>query len=489
LNFEFNYVSTPRKIAYNVVFSAAAKVVGTVLALVGIGFITRYLGKEGFGDYSTVLAFFFFFGAVADLGLYTVSTREISRAGSNEEKILGNVFSIRLASSIAVVALSFLIVLFLPYSPAVKTGIILAALAYVFSSGYSVLIGLFQKRLAMDKVATGELIGKIFQVSAVILAVKYNMGFMAVIGTLLLNMIVSFLIVFLWSRRYLKFRPEIDFSFWKKFLKESYPVGISAIIVFAYFKLDTILLSILRTNADVGIYNAAYKVLENISFFPAMFVGLVMPIMSRHIFGERKKFALVADKTFKVFLIMTVPIFVGTVFLAGGIIRLIGGQGFSESVVVLQLLAAAIVFIFFGNFFTNIIIAGSLQRKLMGILLACAVFNVSLNLFLIPRFSFIGAAITSSLTEGLVVLFSGYVVWRNLKYFPSFSKIVPIFVSGAGMALMFFFFKSLNFFLLAAFGTLVYAALLWVFKVVNVEEVRSIISKKTGEPGEFEPIA
>ena len=72
-------MSTPRKIAYNVVFSAAAKMAGTVLALVGIGFITRYLGKDGFGDYSTVLAFFFFFGALADLGLYSISTREISR--------------------------------------------------------------------------------------------------------------------------------------------------------------------------------------------------------------------------------------------------------------------------------------------------------------------------------------------------------------------------------------------------------------------------
>ena len=88
-------MSTPRKIAYNVVFSATAKMVGTVLALVGIGFITRYLGAGGFGDYSTVLAFFFFFGALADLGLYSISTREISRPGSNEKEILGNVFAIR----------------------------------------------------------------------------------------------------------------------------------------------------------------------------------------------------------------------------------------------------------------------------------------------------------------------------------------------------------------------------------------------------------
>lgn len=470
-------------------FSAAAKMAGTVLALVGIGFITRYLGKEGFGDYSTVLAFFFFFGALADLGLYAISTREISRPESDEKEILGNVFSIRLASSLLIVIFSLLLVSFLPYSSAVKMGIIITALSYVFSSGYSVLIGLFQKRLAMDKVAIGEFVGKIFQVVAIVAAVRYNLGFQTIILALLLNMVVSFAIVFTWSRRYIKFRPAFNLTVWKKFLKESYPVGISAIIVFAYFKLDTILLSVLKTSADVGIYNAAYKVLENISFFPAMFVGLVMPIMSRYIFDERKKFELVADNTFKVFLILTVPLFVGTIFLAPGIIRLIGGAGFSESAPVLKLLAAAMVFIFFGNFFTNVIIAGSLQKKLMGILLACAIFNVSLNLILIPRFSYIGAAVTSSLTEGLVVLLSCFVAWKYLKYFPSLVKFFPILVSGAGMAAIFFFFGGMNFFLLAVMGVITYALLLWLFRVVSVGEVRSLVSKNAGEPVEFDPIA
>lgn len=489
MHFELTFVSTPRKIAYNVVFSASAKMAGTVLALVGIGFITRYLGKDGFGDYSTVLAFFFFFGALADLGLYTISTREISRPGSNEQEILGNVFSIRVISSLLIVFISFLLIFFLPYSSPVKTGIVVAALSYVFSSGYSVLIGLFQKRLAMDKVAIGEFVGKVFQVGAIVAAVKYNLGFQMIIFTLLLNMIVSFAIVFLWSRRYIKFWPAFNLAVWKKFLRESYPVGISAIIVFAYFKLDTILLSVIKTSADVGIYNAAYKVLENISFFPAMFVGLVMPIMSRHIFHERKKFELVADNTFKVFLILAVPLFVGTIFLASGIIRLIGGAGFSESVPVLQLLAAAMAFIFFGNFFTNVIIAGNLQKKLMGILLACAIFNVSLNLILIPRLAYIGAAITSSLTEGLVVLFSFLVAWKNLNYLPSFSKFFPILISGAGMAAILYFFRSVNFFALAIAGLLVYGLLLWIFRAVSLDEVKSLVSKKAGEPVEFEPIA
>ena len=59
-----------RKIAYNVAVSTVCKVASTVLALVSIGLITRYLGQQGFGNYATVLAFFSFFAALSDLGSY-----------------------------------------------------------------------------------------------------------------------------------------------------------------------------------------------------------------------------------------------------------------------------------------------------------------------------------------------------------------------------------------------------------------------------------
>jgi len=480
--------SLPRRIAYNVVISSAAKIAGTILALVGIGFITRYLGKEGFGDYSTVLAFFTFFSALADLGLYAISTREISRPGSDELEILGNVFTMRLILSAAVVLLAPILVLAFPYSAAVKFGIMIAAAAYVFSSGYSVLIGLFQKRLAMDKVAIGELVGRIFQVVIIILVVRKNIGFLAIIGTLFVNMLVSFLVIFTWSRKYLSISLRFNWKTWKKFLAQSYPVGISAIITFAYFKLDTILLSIMKTNAEVGIYNAAYKVLENISFFPAMLVGLVMPIMSLYIFHDRNKFLQVADKTFKVFLILTVPLVIGVLFLAKNIINLIGGAGFSEAVIVLKILSFAIAFIFFGNFFTNVIIAGNLQKKMMKVLFFCAVFNVSLNLVLIPRFSYLGAAATSSLTEFLVVALTGWLCWRKLKYIPSFRKSPAILASGAAMAMFLYLFSAFNFFILAISSGLVYFTLLWVFRVITTGELLSLISKKGEEVREYEPV-
>ncbi len=474
-----------RKIAYNVVASSVSKILSTVLALVSIGLITRYLGASGFGEYATVLAFQSLFSAIADFGLYSTATREISRPKADEAKIIGNIFSLRVAISAGVLLLSPLIFWFLPYSLVVKEAILIIAVSFLFSSSYQVLNGIFQKNLAMDKVAAIELFGKIIQVTMIFLVIKFQLGFLWIIASILFNMIFSFSCVYVLSKRYVSFRLRFDFTYWKTFIKESYPLGIAALIGFVYFKIDTILLSVMKTSAEVGIYNAAYKVIENITFFPTMMAGLIFPIMSQTIFTDWARFKDVSDKTYKIFWIFVTALVVGTLFLSGGIVRLIGGAGFDQADNVLKILIFALAAIFFSNFSNSILIAGNKQKKLMIIMFLAAIFNVVANLIFIPQYSYLAAAWISVLTEIFVAGATFYVVIRELKYIPRVEKFYSIAASGAVMALYFFFFAKLNFFLLAISATTVYLAALWIFGAVKTDDITSIISKKGIQ--EYEP--
>jgi len=471
-------MAVARKIAYNVAVSSIAKMLSTVLALVSIGFITRYLGKEGFGDYATVLAFFSFFAAVSDLGLYHISTREISRQGAQEEKIMGNIFTLRIISSVVVFLLTPLLLLFFPYPAPVKWGILLAAMSFLFSSGYQILNGVFQKNLAMDKVAISELIGKVVQVAVVIVAVKMDLKFGWIMSSLLFYMITCFSIVLVWSRRYIHFHMRLDTGYWKEFLKESWPMGAATLMTFLYFKMDTILLSVIMSSSEVGIYNAAYKVLENITFFPAMVAGLVLPIMSYTIFTDRRRFEEISNKTFKFFMVIVVPLVVGTLFLADGVINLIGGAGFAESANVLRVLIFSLAMIFFGNFFNSILIAAGLQKKLMLALLMASGVNISSNLIFIPRFSYWAAAYTSLATETAVVALTFLIVFRRAGYLPKMEKFWGVFAAGFFMAVFLWFFSGHNFFLQALGGAAVYFFMLWVFQTVKTSELASLLSEK-----------
>ncbi len=467
-----------RKIAYNVVIVSILKVVSTVfLSLFSIRLITGYLGPEGFGRYSTVLAFFAFFSALADLGMGMITVREISRENANEQKILGNVFSLRLLSSFGVFLLSPIIILFFDYSQDLKAGILIGAFAIVFSTMSLVLNGVFQKRVAMHRVAMVEFIGKVLQVSFVAFAIMSDWGFLAVVSSLLVSMGFNAVTVFLLSRRYVSAALRFDTSYWKEFLRESYPMGITAIITFLYFKFDTILLSVFQSSTDVGIYNVAYKVMENLVFFPAMLAGLIIPLLSHTIRSDRAKFETIAKKTFKVFFIIVTPTLVGTMFLADDIIRIVSGESFVASIPVLEILVFSLAFIFFGHYFNMIVLVSNAQKKLMWALSLAAVFNIGINLFLIPRFSYMGSATASLLTEMLVVVLSASIAWKSAAFFPGFSGIGRIFLAGFGMGVFLFFFdKTMPFLVLGFAAVFLYLALLWLFRGVSRDEIDIILS-------------
>lgn len=471
--------SVPRKIAYNVVVSSVAKILSTVLALVGIGLITRYLGQDSFGLYITAIAFFLFFESLGDWGLNQTVTREISRPSANEHEILSKISGLRIVISLLVVFLAPFIIFFtLPYSLELKQALVIMSFAFFFSSMRQLLVGLFQKRIMMDRVAITELVGKVFQVGLIFLGVKLDLGFNFIVSTLLAVMAFNFVVIFWLSRKFLKFRPSIDLVFWKKFLKQSLPIGLSVIVTFAYFKADSIILSFLQPATEVGIYGVSYKIIENLSFFPAMIVGLTMPIFAYNVFSNRKKFELVVNKNFKIFLILVLPLLVGTLFLAEGIINVIAGDEFIASIFVLRIIIFSVAFIFFGSLFNSILIAAKLQKELLWALLGCAIFNVTTNILLIPKYSYLATAYTSVITEFFVVLLGGIIIYKKLHFIPKFDGLFSILLSSGLLALYLWLFGYLPFFLLVTTSPFIYLAGLLIFKGINKEELLILFEKK-----------
>jgi len=335
--------------------------------------------------------------------------------------------------------------------------------------------GVFQKNLRMDKVTITELLGRIIQVLFIIVAVKNNWGFTAIIFSVLLSSIFTFGAIVFLSRKYIKFSLKFDFDYWKKFLKMSMPVGISAFVTFLYFKMDTILLSILKGSEAVGIYNMAYKIIENITFFPGMIVGLILPLLSMYVFSDKNNFTKIVNETAKVFILIIVPLIIGTLFLAEDIIGIIGGEEFLISANVLRILIVALAFIFFGNLFNSILLSANLQNKLMHILSFCAVFNIGLNFIFIPMYSYNGAAAVSLVTEFLVVLLTAYYANKYVDFKFSVRGWGRIFLSGIAMFLFLMIFDNLNFVYAGAGSILAYILFLWLTRAITVHEIRSLL--------------
>jgi len=451
-----------RKIAYNTIISAGARIIGLALSLIIIGLLTRYLGQDGFGYYSIILAFLFFFTVLADLGLYSICLREISRPGADQRKIASNAFTLRFFAGLFIFTLAPLVVYLFPYPGQVKLGILIGAVGFWLMSNQQILIGVFQKYLRMDKIALGELLGRLVQLGLVIFFIKYNFDFLFIVSALVFGSLVNFILVFIFSRKYISISFEFDFAFWRPLLKESLPLALAIIFTVIYFKIDTIMLSLMKSPADVGIYNLAYKFLESLLFFPAMFVGLVMPLMSEYALSAREKFKEITQKTLNILLIFIVPMIFGIIFLSEDIVTLIAGQDFILSAGVLDILIIAAGIIFLGVLFSNMIIALKEQKKLTYIYGIGVVVNLVANFIFIPKYSYYGAAWTTLLTELVVTLLMLIVLSKFIKEIFSFKLFLKYLSAGLIMAFLLYFLSNWSLFVSIALAILIYFGFLYL---------------------------
>jgi len=466
-----------RRIAYNIIIAAGARIINLALSLIIIGFITRYLGRAGFGYYATILAFLYFFTVLADLGLYSICLRDISRKGANEKKIASNAFTLRFFAGLFIFGLTPLVAYFLPYPSQIKLGILIGAIGFWLLSNTQVLMGIFQKYLRMDKVALAELLGRAFQLGLVVFFIYQGRGFLFIVSALVVGALVNFLFVFFFSQKYISVSFQFDFPFWKALLKKSLPLGLAIIFTMIYFKIDTVMLSLMKSSAEVGIYGLAYKFLEALIFFPAMFVGLVMPLMSKYAFSARKKFQKITQKTLDVLLVFIIPMIIGTFFLSPKIVTLIAGQDFRLSAGVLNFLIVATGIIFLGALFSNMIISLERQKSLTYIYGTGAGINLVANFIFIPKYSYYGAAGTTVFTELIVTALMIIVLYQILKTLPSFRVVFKCILAGLAMAILLYFLANWPLFILIVLAVLIYFGFLWLIGGISSRDILTLVKK------------
>ncbi len=430
-------------IASNAFIASAGRIVGGVFALFTTIFITRSLGTSGFGEYSTAVAFLYIFNAIADFGLYSYLVREISRTKNDERSIVGHTITLRMAFLVVLLSAGILIGQVLPYPEAVKRGMVFAAVSYFFLSSSQVLMGLFQRYLVIWKAAAAEVISRGVQLAFVcFLFLSDEIKIEAFLGVLAVASFVNFCVVIFFARQHTTFTFGVSWSAWKAIAKESFPIALSLIFTLIYFRLDTVLLSLFKSAHEVGIYNISYKLLENIIFYPAMFVGLLMPALSREAENHSEKFAELLQKGSKTLFAVAVPMVFGGVILTRPIIEMVGGTAFREAQQPFVVLLLATACIFFGTIAGAAVIALNKQKQAIPIYFCAMVFNVLVNLVFIPQYGYMATAITTLITEVIVTAgLCGIVGARKILPNPAFAA--KVFLAGGVMVTpLFLFFNS-----------------------------------------------
>ncbi len=445
------------KIAFNTLAQFVGKIISTILGLIAIALITRYLGQKGFGEYITIITFLSFFAIVADMGLTLISSQMLSQPNNEKEKIISNLMSFRLVSAIVLIVIAPFVVFLFPYNETIKIGVIIASFSFVFIALNQILTGFFQYKLRTDKISLAEVIGRIAFLLGVIIVWKLNFGLKGILLAMVLSSFINFVWLFKESKKFIKLKLDFDWQLWHKLIKKSWPLAVTIILNLLYLKTDTLILSLIKTPEEVGIYGAAYKVIDVLVTVPFMFAGITLPILSR-LWATKKlqQFQQTLQHSFNIMVILALPLIFGAQIFAEKIMVLIAGKNFTASGPILKILIIASSLIFMSCIFAHGVVAIDKQKKVIGAYIFVAITSVIAYIVFIPKYSYFGAAWTTVYSELAILITSLYIVWRYTKFVPHLNLLFKSLLASLIMFGALYYLKDINSIILFIIGSCFY---------------------------------
>jgi len=412
------------KIAKNTFWLFIGEIVSKLIVFAFTILVARNLGVSHFGVYSFAISFVMLFSQLVTLGLPNFLTREISRNKENTSNFIGSSILMCIPTIIFSPLIMLLIIFILNYNSETQFLVLILgawisidALSFIFKSSF----------YAHERMQYITLINVTFQTARIVLVflfLKYGLGVIGVgVGTLLAGTVSLVISVLFFLKIFRRLKFNFNTRFWAKSLKQSLPFALLAMILGYFGKVDIIMLSLMKDNGAVGLYSASFKFVSMLIFIPAVIVSAAFPRMSQRAFENKELFENLIGKVLKVIFVIMAPIALCLFMFAPFIIKTVYGKFYLPSYHALQILAWEILI----NAISYVFIYGlnAKNKQIITALYAggALLVNIGLNALIIPKFGYIGAAVSSLFSEFLFLV--GIILYFLKKGYISIRILIP----------------------------------------------------------------
>jgi O-antigen/teichoic acid export membrane protein len=257
-----------------------AKLAGLLLGIVAYGVLARTIGAAGLGKYRTVLTLLLFAGVVFDFGLYSITLRDISRPRADAHRILGNAVALRIATTSCAI---LLLVLGLVAAGASATGVMIAGIGWVALQLSELLRAVFQLKLAQPRGALAEVVGAAATLVLVVGLAGLHAGTDSMLAATAAGFCCTAAVSWRFAGGLLPFRLRFEWPVWRALILAGLPIGGSLIFQTIQLRVDVVFLALLRSPAELGLYDAPLKLYELLFAVPVLFGGLMLPLYVRDV--------------------------------------------------------------------------------------------------------------------------------------------------------------------------------------------------------------
>jgi len=467
-------MTTAKRIAKNSTLIFLGDATGAILQLIVVVYLVRYLGDVAFGKYAFAFAFTSLFMILSKLGLSVLSIREIARDTSKAGEYLTNISIIKFILSLITIVLIVVTINLMHYPQDIILAVYIVGGVMVFTSFTEFFRSIFRAFERMEYGTITQIIEKILIFGSVLPVLFLGYGLIEVVSVMFIVQAFIFLLTLIvLIKKFIKPKLTFNLSLSKTLIKAALPFGLASIFAVIYFQTDTVMLSVMKGDAIVGWYNAAYRLVMGTLVIPSAFIGALYPVLSRYFTSSKDNLMVLYGKSFKFLLVLAIPLGIGTTLLADRIIIFLYGEDFTYSIIALQILIwiASILFL------TQLIgyTLASINKQLVDTRIAgtAALLNVILNLLLIPTHSYVGAGIASIISQVFVFTCEFNYLQKNGYRVKIFKIVLKPLCAGVIMGLLIYSFRvmSINLFVIVIGAIVTYVACLYMLKAFDEKEM------------------
>jgi O-antigen/teichoic acid export membrane protein len=390
-----------RKFLANYTILVAGDLCSKILLLWASVRIARVLGAGLFGDIAFATAFTAYFSLLVSQGLGNYGMQEVARQPSRVGEYVGAILALRFTASL-LAASALGVTVWLLHKPfEIKVLLLLFGLLF-FTSAIS-LAWVFQGLEQMKYVAMAGVMAQ-FTFSACILIFLDHPDQYAWIPIFQFagEALQGLFLLFLYKRDFGRIRLVFDLRVWSAIWKDSLPIGLSYALGMVLYNFDVVLLGFMKPPSEVGQYGAAYKFINFFGGFLGLYSANILPAVSR-CRDNPVLLSRISDRSLKYTLALTIPLAAGGTLVARPLMVFMFGDAFAPGAVALSILFWIIPVIAARAVYRATLLSHGFQRDFLWISLCGAAVNTGLNLALIPKYSFIGTAVTTIFGELLIL--------------------------------------------------------------------------------------
>jgi len=460
----------------NVSVVAVAQVITWTATFLFIMAQARYLDPARFGELSLALSYSVILGVVVDFGLSTKVARDVAQRPEAAGRALVASFVARVALWLVAMPLVWASTLVLGYDAELRASILILGAALLIGGFAASLGAYFQGREAFLFPSLGSIAQRGSAAVLGVAALAMGQGIVVVAGVYVVASLLQVLVMIPGLRRHRVSSAVLERAAVFDMFRGTATLGCFWILGAFYYNVDMVILQRLLPPENVAWYAAAYRLFNASTMVVGFALGTVLyPFLSRLSVDSREALRRALERSFSFVLASGVFLALTLVLAADQLVALLyPAHAYAEAAGALRLLAPGLVGMYANGIFYLALIAMGFERRLLVMAAVLAVLNPLANLLVIPLLQQNGAALITSATEAIVLVWVLALTPKDLRSAARPAIVVKVVAAAVVAAAPLLLLRDWSIFVSVPIAGTVYLITALALGIVPAEDLRQL---------------